>query len=61
MGRVKAQMHRWIDLAPSGDCGAPQTADDIISDCLLHRVPYGEKGLLDLDVETWDWLEGVPC
>ena len=53
---------KW-GLAPSGDCdcGTPQTADHLISDCPQHLGLYGEKGLIDLDVETRDWLEGVPC
>ena len=61
VGHFKAQMHQW-GLAPSADCncGAPQTADHLISDCLLHRALYGEKGLINLEVETWDWLKGVP-
>ena len=60
--RFKAQMHQW-GLAPSGDCDcvAPQTAYHLISDCPLHRALYVEKGLLNLDVDTRDWLEGVPC
>ena len=27
----------------------------------LHPAPYVERGIIDLDAETRDWLEEVPC
>ena len=58
VGRFHSSKHKW-DLAPSPncECGATeQTADHVISSCLIHHVPRGTRGLQVLDDTTRCWL-----
>ena len=51
LGRFHSSMYKW-DLASSWnwECGTTeQTADHVISSCLIHHVPRGTRGLQVLD------------
>ena len=51
VGCFHLSMYKW-DLAPSPNCecvATEQTADHVISSCLLHHVPRGKRGLQVLD------------
>ena len=52
--RFHSSMYKWgLDPSPNCECGATeQTADHVISSCLLHRVPRGTRGLQVLDDAT---------
>ena len=53
-----SSVYKWV-LAPSlnCECGATeQTADHVISSCLLHHVPRGTRSLQVLDDATRCWL-----
>ena len=56
--RFHSSMYKW-GLAPSPicECGATeQTADHVISSCLIYHVPRGTRGLQVLDDATRCWL-----
>ena len=58
VGRFAAYMQRW-GLAESAhcECGDPsQTAEHVITCCPKFRPPNGDRGLIDLDNDTLDWL-----
>ena len=58
VGRFYSSMYKW-DLAPSPncECGATeQTADHVISSCLIHFVPRGTRGQQILNDATRSWL-----
>ena len=58
VGRFHSSMYKW-GLAPSSncECGATeQTADHVISSCLIHHVSRGTRGLQVLDDATRCWL-----
>ena len=58
VGRFAASMQRW-GLAESAhcECGDPsQTAEHVINCCPKFRPPNGDRGLIDLDNDTLDWL-----
>ena len=58
VGRFHLSMYKW-GLAPSPNCeyvATEQTADHVISSCLLHHVPRGTRGLLVVDDATRCWL-----
>ena len=58
VGRFHSSMHKW-GLAPSPNCecgDTEQTADHVISLCLIHHAPRGRQGLLVLDDVTPFWL-----
>ena len=47
VGRFYSSMYKW-GLAPSPNCEcgtAEQTADHVVSSCLIHHVPKGTRGL----------------
>ena len=61
IGRFHLSMYKW-GLAPSSNCKCgttEQTADHIISSCLLHHVPKGTRDLKVLDDETRCWLNAT--
>ena len=61
VGRFHSSMDKW-DLAPSPncECGAfEQTADHVLTACLIHRAPHGARGLTVLDDETRCWLNNI--
>ena len=54
VGRFHSSMHKW-GLAPSPNCEcgtSEQTADHVLTACLIHRAPHGARGLTVLDDET---------
>ena len=54
VGRFHSSMHKW-NLAPSPNCecgASEQTADHVLTACLLNRAPHGARGLMVLDDET---------
>ena len=58
VGRFHSSMYKW-GLAPSPNClcgATEQTADHVISSCLIHHVPRGTRGLQVLDDATRCWL-----
>lgn len=58
VGRFGAAMQKWglVDSAHC-ECGDQlQTVEHIISSCPKHRPPNGDRGLIDLDDDTLDWL-----
>ena len=57
--RFHSYMYKWgAAPSPNCECGASeQTADHIISTCLLHRAPKGIQGLLVVDDDTRRWLK----
>ena len=58
VGHFHSSMYKW-GLAPSPNCECgttEQTADYIISSCLLHHVPRGTQGLQVLNDTTRCWL-----
>ena len=54
VGCFHSSMHKWgLATSSACKCGATeQTADHIISSCLLHHIPRGARGLQDLDNAT---------
>jgi len=38
------------------ECGAEQTVDHVVLQCLIRRLPHGLQGLTVLDDETTEWL-----
>ena len=58
VGRFHSSMHKWgLAPSPNCECGATeQTADHVISSCLIHHVPRGTRGLQVLDDATRCWL-----
>ena len=56
--RFHSSMYKW-GLAPSPNCkcgATEQTADQVISSCLLRYVPRETRGLQVLDEATRCWL-----
>ena len=61
VGRFHSSMHKR-GLAPllNCECGASeQTADHVLTACLIHRAPHGARGLTVLDDETRSWLNNT--
>ena len=61
VGRFQLSMHKW-GLAPSSNCecgASEQTADHVLTACLIHRAPHGARGLMVLDDETRCWLNDI--
>ena len=58
VGRFHSSMYKWgLAPSPNGECGATeQTADHVISSCLIHHVPRRTRGLQVLDDATRCWL-----
>ena len=58
IGCFHSSMYKWgLAPSPNGECGATeQTADHVISSCLIHHVPRGTRGLQVLDDATRCWL-----
>ena len=56
-----SSMHKWgLAPSPNCDCGASeQTADHVLTACLIHRAPHGARGLTVLDEETRCWLNNI--
>ena len=58
IGHFHSSMYKW-GLAPSPNCkcgATEQTADHVISSCLIYHVPRGTRGLQILDDATRCWL-----
>ena len=58
VGHFQLFMYKW-SLAPSPNCecdATEQTADHVISSCLIHHVPRGTRGLQVMDDATRCWL-----
>ena len=54
VGRFHLSMHKW-GLAPSPNCEcgtSEQTADHVLTACLIHRAPHGAQVVMVLDDET---------
>ena len=51
VGRFHLFMHKWgLAPSPNCECGASeQTADDVLTECPIHRAPHGARGLTKLD------------
>ena len=61
IGRFHSSINKW-SLAPSPncECGATEeTADHVISSCLMHHVPKGTRELQVLDDATRCWLNAT--
>ena len=61
VGRFHSSMHKW-SLAPSPNCesgASEQTADHVLTACLVHRAPHGSRGLTVLDDKTRCWLNNT--
>ena len=58
VGYFHSSMYKWgLAPSPSCKCGATkQTADHVISSCVLHHVPRGIRDLQVLDDATRCWL-----
>ena len=58
VGRFHSSMCKWgLVPSPNCECGTTeQTADHVISLCLIHHVPRGTRGLQVLDDATRCWL-----
>ena len=58
IGRFHSSMYKWgLAPSPNCECGATeQTADHVISSCLIHYVPRGTRGLQVLDDANRCWL-----
>ena len=58
IGRFHSSMYKWgLAPSPNCECGATeQTADHVISSCLIHHVPRATRGLQVLDDATRCWL-----
>ena len=57
VGRFHSSMHKW-SLAPSPNCecgASEQTADHVLTACLIHRAPHEARGLMVLGDETQCW------
>ena len=52
--RFHSSMHKWgLAPSPNCECGASdQTADHVLTACLIHRAPHGARGLTVLDDKT---------
>ena len=61
VGRFHSSMHKWgLAPSPNCECGASeQTADHVLTACLIHRAPHGARGLTVLDDETRCWLNDI--
>ena len=61
VGRFHSSMHKWgLAPSPNCECGASeQTADHVLTACLIHRAPHGARGLTVLDDETQCWLNDI--
>ena len=60
-GQFHSSMHKW-GLAPSPNCEcgpSEQTADHVLTACLIHRAPHGARGLTILDDEIRCWLNNI--
>ena len=58
VGRFHSSIYKWsLALSPNCECGATeQTADHVISSCLIHHVPRETGGLQVLDDANRCWL-----
>ena len=58
VGRFHSSRYKWgLAPSPNCECGATeQTADHVISSCLIHHVPRRTQGLQVLDDATRCWL-----
>ena len=54
VGRFHSSMHKWgLAPSPNCECGASeQTADHVLTVCLIHWAPHGTRGLTVLDDKT---------
>ena len=61
VGRFHSSMHKWgLAPSPNCECGASeQTADHVLTACLIYRAPHGARGLRVLDDETRCWLNDI--
>ena len=59
--RFHSSMHKWgLAPSPNCECGASeQTADHVLTGCIMHRAPHGARGLTVLDDETQCWLNNT--
>ena len=57
VGRFHSSMYKWgLAPSPNHECGTiEQTADHVISSCLIHRVTRGTRGLQVLDDAIRCW------
>ena len=61
VGRFHLSMHKWgIAPSPNFECGASeQTADHVLTACLIHWAPHGARGRMVLNDETRFWLSNI--
>ena len=61
VGRFYLSMHKW-GLVPSQNCecgASEQTADHVLTACLIHRAPHEARGLAVFDDKTRCWLNNT--
>ena len=61
VGRFHSSMHKW-GLAPSPNCECgtfEQTADHVLTACVIHRVLHRARDLTVLNNETRCWLNNT--
>lgn len=58
VGRFGAAMQKWgLTDSAHCECGDPlQTVEHVMTSCPKYRPPNGDRGLIDLDNDTLDWL-----
>ena len=61
VGRFLLSMHKWgLAPLPNCECGtSEQTADHVLTACLIHQAPHGARGLMVLDDKTQCWLNNI--
>ena len=61
VGRFHSSMHKWgLAPSPNCECGASeQTADHVLTACLIHRALHGARSLTVLDDETRCWFNNT--
>ena len=61
VGRFHSSTHKWgLASSPNYECGASeQTADHVLTACLIYRASHGARVLTVLDDETQCWLNNT--
>ncbi|KAE8300548.1 hypothetical protein D5F01_LYC00693 [Larimichthys crocea] len=61
VGRSGAAMQKWgLTDSVHCSCGDPlQTVEHVTTSCPRYRPPNGDRGLIDLDSNTLDWLAAM--
>ena len=62
LNRLRTGVGRFHSFAPSPNCecgASEETANHVLTVCLIHRVLHGARGLTVLDDETRCWLNNI--